>query len=134
MPSSSRHSPRAGVQRESRRCSSSRVVSGSARRLLRNSASRPQLDDQFAIQGFRDPQQGVDSGWTPSGLETCDCRLRRAAQLGELGLGELSRSALLGHLRGNGGEEPPLIRIDVGEPFAQPLERAPAFRLAGSHI
>jgi hypothetical protein len=96
--------------------------------------SRSQVDDQLAIEGFCDAQQGVDSGRPPPGLETRDGRLGGATELRELRLGELMRSALLDQLLGETGEEPALIWINVSEALAQPLEPAPTWSAAISHV
>jgi hypothetical protein len=96
--------------------------------------SRSQVDDQLAIEGFCDAQQGVDSGRPPPGLETRDGRLGGATELRQLRLGKLMRSALLDQLLGDAGEEPALIPINVSEALAQPFERTSARSTPGSHV
>lgn len=68
-----------------------------------------QLDVQVGVEGVRDAQERVDSGRSPSALEPRDRGLRRADELGEVGLGKPALLAPVGDLAGDLGEEPALL-------------------------
>ena len=84
--------------------------------------SRPQLDDQLAVERLGDPQQRVDPRRAPSGLKPGDRGLSRPGQLGQLLLGETAGLALLRDLLRDTRKEPALIGIDVREPLAEAFE------------
>src|SRR5712691_3358538 len=68
--------------------------------------SRTQRHVELAVQRVGDPQQRVDLRRPSAGLQPCDRRLRRVAQLRELLLREVARETLFAHLPGDPGEEP----------------------------
>jgi hypothetical protein len=74
---------------------------------------------QVGIERVRDAQKRVDSGRSPSALEPRDGGLRRSDELGEVGLGEASLLAPVGHLAGDLREEPALL--GAGEPGTDAL-------------
>ncbi len=86
------------------------------------SCPRSQLDDQLAVERLGDPEQRVDPRRPAARLEPRDRRLRRPGQLGQLLLGEAEGLPLIGDLLRDAREEPALVGVDVGEPFAKPLE------------
>jgi hypothetical protein len=64
-------------------------------------------------------EQRVDPRRPSSRLEASDRGLRRAGQLGQLLLGKAERLALLDDLLRDLREEPALVGVDMGEPFAE---------------
>ena len=86
------------------------------------SRPRSQLDDQLAVERLGDAEQRVDPRRPAAGLEPRDRRLRRRGQFGQLLLGEPAGFPLLGDLLRDAREEPALVGVDVGEPFAEAFE------------
>jgi hypothetical protein len=76
---------------------------------------------QVAVEGVGNAKEGVDPGRTPAAFEPRDRGLRRADEIGELGLGEAPLLPSLSHLAGDLGEEPALL--GAGKTGAQSLQR-----------
>lgn len=72
-------------------------------------------DLEPAVEGSGHAKQGVDLGWAGPGLQPCDRRLGRAAELGELALGQPPRDPVLGDLRGDPGVERGVLVVGAHE-------------------
>ena len=89
---------------------------------------------ELAVEGLRDAKQRVDSRRPSPGLEPCNRRLRRPAEVRELRLGDPAGAPLGCDLVCHPREEPPLIRVDVSEALTELLDRVRRLDALGHNL
>src|SRR4029077_4326062 len=88
----------------------------------RSAAARDELDDEVALESFRDAEECVDPRWAAATFQQRDRRLRRPAELRELALREAHLDAAFRDPLRDLREEPAAVARD--DPLAEPLYRA----------